>query len=482
MATVKKEKKSPRELTMLEAGLLLLVFIAILILNAKVWGMGTAMGIMYCAVIAIAYGILVLHWGWSDLFDSVLKVTNNAMPVMFILFMCGVLQAAWLMSGTVPYFIWVGLKLLSPKIYLLISFLVCFVIGVVTGNGWATISTIGLALVSVGNALGVPIAYSCAAVVAGAMNGDRFSPLVDTFNLCAATSGANVIKQWSSMWINTIIGFVCSCVLFFIIGLRLNINDAADMSNVTTLINDLATSYNFNILLLLPLVVVVVLIILKVDAVPAFFISSIVGLLEGCIFQNVNFFEGSAMLWNGYVANTVNAELNSLLSAGGLMTNAGLIMLLFVAFVFAGALNKLGVLRVLLQKIVPKIKSTGSLVLACTLTGLAGVFISTSVFVSVILNSEIYKEPFRKKGLAPEVLGRTLVEGCAFASCYVPWSGGGILVTASLLGGVWTWAWLPLCFCGWIPTVVNIVLAYLGINNAKAEYDEDLNLIESVAK
>lgn len=477
-----KVKRKPREITFAEALILLVVFVAILVCNAQFWGMGTAMGLLYAAVVALLYGILVLGHSWKSLFDAALKVCGNCMPVMYILFMCGILQAGWLMSGTVPYIIFLGLKLIRPEVFLLVTFIVCFAGGVVTGNGWAMIATLGLALVSVGNALGIPMAYSVGAIVGGCMTGDRWSPMVDTFNLCSALSGSKVTKQWSSMIPTTAVGFVLSCVLYLILGFTINVDAGADLSNITYIITTLESSYRFNALLVAPLVLVIVLVLLKVDPVPAFFASALLGVVEGCIFQGINFWEGSAMLWNGYVANTGDAAIDELLSLGGLMGNVSLIMLLFVAFVFAGCLNHMGILRVLLSGVVSKLKNSGNLVLACTLTSLAGVFISTSVFVSAILNAEIYKSAFRQKKLAPEVLGRTLVEGVAHTSCYVPWSGGGILVTSTLLAGVWTWSWLPFCFAGWIPAVVNIVFAYLNINMPTAEYDEDLNLIESEAE
>ncbi len=474
---ITKPKREPRPIKFIEALLLLVVSVAILVLNATSWGMGTAMGLLYCTVLCIVYGILVLGYTWESIFKSVLKVCSTTMPVLYILLMCGVLQASWLMGGTVPYIIYVGLDLLTPSVYLVLTFVICFIAGIVTGSGWGVLSTIGLALVSVGNALGVPLVFSVGAIVGGSMNGDRFSPLVDTFNLCAATSGSNTIKQWKSMSANSIIGFIVSCILYVVLGMTIDVGSAEAMLGVSELTSGLASSFNLNLFALAPVVLIVVLLMLKVDTIPAFIASSFLGLLNGVIFQGVDFFSGSAMLWNGYVSETGIESIDSLLSMGGLMGNAGLVMLLFVAFVFAGTLTELGVLKVLLSGIVAKIKNAGALVLACTVTGLAGVFVSTSVFVSVILNAEIYKSAFRKKELAPEVLGRTLVEGCAFASCYVPWSGGGILVTSALLGGTWTFGWIPFAFCGWIPTVVNIVFAFLGINMKKQKYDSDLNEI-----
>ena len=131
----KKVKREPREITLVEALILLIVFVAILVCNALFWGMGTAMGLLYAAVVALVYGIFVLGHSWKSLFDAALKVCGSCMPVMYILFMCGILQAGWLMSGTVPYVILLGLKLFRPEVFLLVTFIVCFAGGVITGNG-----------------------------------------------------------------------------------------------------------------------------------------------------------------------------------------------------------------------------------------------------------------------------------------------------------------------------------------------------------
>ena len=471
-----KAAREPREIKVIEALLLLVACILILIFNATKWGMGTGTGLAYCAAVCFLYGIFVLKHSWKEFFHAGLKICNSSLSVIYILLACGVVQAGWLISGTVPYFIYVGLKLLSPATYLIVTFVICFLCGVCSGNGWGLLVTLGLALVNVGNALGVPLPISVGAIVGGCMSADRWCPLGDTFNLCAATSGGETMKQFRSMTASTVVGLIVSVAAYIVIGLSLSANGS--VTDAAALSDGLCKAYNFNILCIIPVVVIIGLMMIGVDTVPSFLGSAFVALILGCFTQGVNFFQGSSMLWSGYVANTGVEEIDTLLSTGGLLYNSSLIMLIFVAFLFAGVLNTLGVLKVLLTGIIDKLKNCGSLILAAELTALASVFISTSVYVSVILTGEIYKDGFRRKGLAPEVLGRSMVEGAAFTSCYCPWSGGGLLVTSALLANVWTWAWIPYCFVGWVPFVANIVFAFLGKGLTKARYDEELNLIE----
>ena len=467
------KKKEPRQITKIEALILLLLSVGILIANSLVWKLGTAMGLAIAALCLILYGILVLGHTWEGFWESSLTAGRTVLPVFYIILLCGVVQAAWMMGGTVPMFMYYGLKLLTPSSYLVVTFVVCFWVGVLTGNGWGTMFTVGLALVNVGNALGVPIIYSVGAIVGGSMNGDRWSPLVDTFNLAAASAKADPVEMWRSMLPSSLIGFGISTILFFIIGQGIEIDAAAGVGDIPQIMSVLSSNFNFNVFLLLPLLVFIVLQIYKVDTAPTYFISSVVGLLCGCFFQGVSLSNGLSAFWNGYVANTGDTFIDEMLSQGGFVANSSLLLVLLVAFLFAGAINRLDMLNVLMADIAKRIHNAGTLVATCTLTCVMAGILSASAYVSVLLNAEIYKGVFKKMKLAPKVLGRTLAEGGGFSTTWVPWGVTGAVIAAILMNGEWTWGWIPFCFGGWIPPLVHIILTYLNINVPKIEYDEN---------
>ncbi len=472
----KKERQS-REITTIEALIILIVFVAIMIWNALKGGMGTAVGLLYCAVLGFAYGILVLKHSWQDMLDAALKVIGNVMPVLLFLLCTGMVQAAWIASGTVPYIIYVGLGLISPQVYLLVAFLVTFVTSMCCSNTWSTITTVGLALGGVGMALGVPLPMIAGAIVGGSFMADRWSPINDTFCLISATTENNVMKMFKSMIPTSVVMLVVSCALYLILGFRFA-GGAMQMDEINALREGLAAQFNFSVgpVLLIPLILVIVGAVMKFDPLPVLFVPGVLGgTLFAMIFQKIPFTEASSIFWNGYVSSTGNATIDELLTRGGVGGVSDLIMLLFAAFMFAGCINKLGILDKLLSHLLDKIKHTGSLVLSCTVTTIAAVFLSASVYVSAILNANIYRNAFRKKGLDPVVLGRTIAESVGYSGTYCPWSGGSVLVASTL--GVAPFVWIPYCFAGWIPMIANIIFSYLGIFTPKAKYDKDLNLI-----
>ena len=73
--------------------------------------------------------------------------------------------------------------------------------------------------------------------------------------------------------------------------------------------------------------------------------------IEALLFQKMSLVDLSSAMWNGYVADTGNEILDSLLSRGGVMSVAELIMLLFAALTFAGIIEKIGVLDAIMEKL-----------------------------------------------------------------------------------------------------------------------------------
>ena len=119
---------------------------------------------------------------------------------------------------------------------------------------------------------------------------------------------------------------------------------------------------------------------------------------EAVLFQGKSFQELSGIVWNGYVSETGNEVIDSLLTRGGAMSIAGLVLLLFAAFTFAGILERIGILDAIMDKLLLIIKGTGSLIACTVVTSMLGVFLSSSVYVSMILNSRQLLHPNHSSG------------------------------------------------------------------------------------
>ncbi|WZL74371.1 Na+/H+ antiporter NhaC family protein [Clostridiaceae bacterium 35-E11] len=466
---------TPRKVTFSEAMILLIVIVGIMIWTALIAKAPTAMGVLYCAIVCAVYGIL-LGFKWDDMFVSVLDVVKTAMPALYFLMLVGFVSASWIASGTIPYMIYMGLKIIHPSIFLFAAFLLTAIASMVTGSSWAILTSLGLALGGISTGIGIPLPMAAGAIVSGCFLGDKWSPLSDTPNLSAASTGQHIIKLFANMIPTSGFGAILAGIGFLAMGFILSTSQSADTTAVAELMNGLSSNFNFNILLLIPVIFVFVMAALKFSILPVLSIGVGIGMVEAMIFQGKTFAALTGIIWKGYVSETGIEVIDSLLSRGGAMSIAGLVMLLFAAFTFAGLIEKIGVLDAIMEKLFKIIKSTGSLILCSLITSIATVFLSSSVYVSIILNGRMYEKAYKRKGLDIINLSRTITEGSAYFGAMCPWSGGALLVISSL--GVAPWSYLPFVFGCWGSLFFTILWGYIGKYLPNAEYDEDGNLID----
>ena len=135
------------------------------------------------------------------------KISDNLKSVtgaIIILLFVGALSGTWLISGIIPSMIYYGLKILHPSIFLPSCLIICAIISIATGSSWTTSATVGIALIGISKAIGIPIEMAAGAIISGAYFGDKLSPLSDTTNLAPAISGSDLFTHIRYLTITTV--------------------------------------------------------------------------------------------------------------------------------------------------------------------------------------------------------------------------------------------------------------------------------------
>ena len=429
-------EKGNRPTSFIESGILLISFVFIMCMGAIVWKIPTGMSVLLCGIVAATYGMLVLHFSWDEIQDSILNLIKIGMPAILILLMVGLITASWLASGTTPIIIYWGLKILSPSVFLVTAFVLTGAASLATGSSWAIVGTFGVALLGVAQGLGIPAGIAAGAIVAGSFLGDKWSPLSDSSNLAAAVTGTNIIKLVTSMISTSGVAALLAAVIFGVIGFFSHGSGGADISSLIPIMEGLEKTYNLNILLLLPPAVVIWLAVKKKPILPVLTIGVALGAVLAIFMQGVPLGKMLTILYNGNNAATGVKAIDKLLSGGGLSAMMSLVLILFCAFVFAGVIERIGILEALLGKLQSITSSPGPLMLTTLITSQITVYLSSSVYVGMILNGRMYAPAFEKAGLAKVTLSRAVLEICCYSGAYVPWSGG-CLVVLGALGVPW---------------------------------------------
>ncbi|MAX68631.1 MAG: Na+/H+ antiporter NhaC [Flavobacteriales bacterium] len=470
-------KKTPYLLSLLP----ILLLIGLLSTNVYLYGDDSLGGsnqlaLLFSGTLAAIIGIFYGN-NWKDILEGISKSIKSVTPSIIILLLIGSLAGTWLISGIVPAMIYYGLQILNPEIFLFATAIITAIVSLSTGSSWSTIATIGIALLGIGQALGLPVGLIGGAIISGAYFGDKMSPLSDTTNLAPAMAGTDLFTHIRYMMYTTIPSFSITLILFIIIGFRSNI---IGTENIDKLLQTLNTSFNITPWLFVVPVLVIILIVKKTPAIPALLAGSVLGGVFAIIFQP-NIIteisgEASVTISSSYKAvinamstdisiTTNNNQINDLLTSGGMYGMLNTIWLIICAMIFGGILESTGLLRRIAEPIINYAKSTGSLVATTTGTCIFFNITASDQYISIVVPGRMFVDSYKEKGLSPENLSRTLEDSGTVTSVLIPWNTCG--ATQSAVLGVATLSYLPYCFFNLISPIMTIIYAYLGVKIKK---------------
>ena len=399
----------------------------------------------------------LLRFSWKDMERGIVESIHKAMPAILIMLCVGVLIGAWISSGTIPMVIYYGLKLISPKFFLVTACLVCTITSLATGTSWGTIGTLGVAFIGIAMGLGVPLGPAAGAIVAGAYFGDKMSPLSDIPNLASVTAGANLFDHIKHMFWSGFPAWLIGLGIYFFAGLKYS--GRAIQSDTMVLITEtLRKSFRFNVWLLLPMVIVFVFAIAKKPTIPGMLLSSAVAAGLAVIFQKAPIQEIAAAMNTGYPAHTGVAVVDKLISRGGMMSMMETQLVAFTAFSFGGIMQRTGMLAVILGRVMKFADKVWSLVLTTIGTAVLAALVTGSSYLSMIIPAELLGDAYKKKGLAAKNLSRIIEESGGIIVPLIPWSMAGVYITGTI--GVPTFSYLPWAFMNYVSVVILAIYGF----------------------
>jgi len=147
---------APREPSLLDAVLPIVVLIVLLVSTIILFGVSATDGPLQVALlISAAFASLVAFkngFTVAAVADAAVGGVTSAVGAIFILLAVGGLIGAWNMAGTIPTIVYYGIGLLSPAWFYLASAVICALVGMVTGSSWTTAGTLGVAFVGMATA------------------------------------------------------------------------------------------------------------------------------------------------------------------------------------------------------------------------------------------------------------------------------------------------------------------------------------------
>ncbi len=427
-----------KELNIWEALIPVFALVGMLAYNVYVFGDDALSGsnqfilLMGGAVAAIVgfYNKVSYKQMIAEVADNIQSTTEAILILLFV----GALAGTWLISGVIPTMIYYGLKILHPNIFLPATVVICAIISIATGSSWTTSATVGIALIGIGKAIGLPLGMVAGAVLSGAYFGDKMSPLSDTTNLAPAMAGAELFTHIRYMALTTVPSITITLIAFIFIGLAQQTSGATDTSIILASIDE--SFYISGWLFIVP-IVVILLIIRKTKPLIALLIGTLLGAVFAIIFQPeiVKSITGAESLsfqsaYKGVMTamtvdtaiETTNADLNDLFSSGGMAGMLGTIWLILCAMVFGGVMEAIGALGRISAALLKMAKSIFGLFASTVASCLALNVTASDQYLAIVVPGKMFAKAYEDKGLAPENLSRTLEDSGTVTSVLVPWN------------------------------------------------------------
>lgn len=429
--------------------------------------------LLLTAILTAVIGVFHLKQNYENMEKKAIESITLSMQAVMILLVVGSLIGIWILNGVVPAMIFYGIKLINPAVFLPVTLVICSIVSVATGSSWSTVGTVGIALIGIGETLGIPLGMVAGAIVSGSYFGDKMSPLSDTTNLAPAMAGADLFDHIRHMVYTSGPAILISFIMFTILGFFYG-EGTMDPKAIDEVVSIIEKEYNISLWLFTLPIIVFVMVKKKVPALPALAIGTLIGAVYAVVFQydHLVALAGGELTvqsayqvilktsYGGHVSETGHKVIDKLFARGGMSGMLNTIWLILTAMVFGGMLEVTGILQKLAETILKAVKGVTSLVASTIGTSIFLNLTTSDQYIAIVVTGRMFKGAYAEHNLQPKNLSRAVEDGATVTSVLVPWNTCGAYFAGVM--GVATTAYLPFAFFNLLSPMISILLAASG--------------------
>jgi NhaC family Na+:H+ antiporter len=467
----------------------LLLLVACIAGGLALYGLDALSGPIPAALVvcAMVTGVIVLRNGhtWSEVEATLQRAMGSVTSAIFILLAVGALIGTWNLAGTIPTLVYFGIRWIDPDFYYVSTAIICAFTSLSIGSSWTTAGTVGVGLVGIAQLLGVSPAITAGAVISGAYLGDKTSPLSETTVLASQLAGAELYTHIRAQAWTSVPAFLVGAVIFAVLGLA-NEGVLLDEAAASADLNQLDKLFWITPLNLLPLLALLGMSLKKSPSALAILAAALFAGVLGVFTQPDVYarFVGDAELatplvflkaiWSavatGFEARSGLADVDRLLSRGGMDSMLGTIWLILGAVSFGTLLQEFGLIGKLIDPLIARATSDGRLF--ATTAGMATSLnvVAADQYIALVLPVKTFKKEFAERGLAPQMLSRAAADAGTVTSPLVPWNSCGAFMSAVL--GVPTLLYLPYCFFNILSPILTVLYGATGFQITRTRAKE----------
>ncbi|MGD9568908.1 MAG: Na+/H+ antiporter NhaC family protein [Sedimentibacter sp.] len=365
----------------------------------------------------ISFSLASIHRGYSikNVIKMILRGMKKSIALMPIFALIGIITAVWRASGTIPFFVYYGTKLMNPNYFILFAFLLSCMVSFALGTSFGTVGTIGVVLIVLAKGGGVNVSAAAGAIVSGAFFGDRCSPTSSSANLVATITDTDLYDNVKRMMLTGIIPFIVTSAIYLI----LSKNNPIYVTD-STLLDEIENHFNLSVVTIFPTVIIFVLAFFRKNVKTSMFFSIIAAFVICLWVQKMPLRDLIYTIIFGFKLHG-EGMLPSIISGGGLFSMFNVSLIVLIASSYSGIFETTGMLNDI-QGFLIKMSSKIGIYLTTAFTALITGAICCNQTLPVLLTYQLMNKIYIEKGLTKEDIAIDIENTAIMTSELFPWS------------------------------------------------------------
>ncbi|MDO4794047.1 MAG: Na+/H+ antiporter NhaC family protein [Filifactor alocis] len=364
-------------------------------------------------------------FSFSELVKMCVDSNKNSLVVIKVMLTIGFITAVWRVSGTISIFVYYGIKIITPSLFLLITFVLCCLLSYALGTSFGVAGTVGVIFMTLARSGNVDPLIAGGVIMSGVYFGDRCSPVSSSANMVAGITDTEIYDNVKLMMKTGLPALLITLAIYTLISFQNPISSVDE-----ELVRAFEREFSLSLWAFVPAIFMLVLPLFKVKVIRSMMISIVSGIAVACLVQKVALYEVIKICIFGYRAS--GSGLASILNGGGLVSMLQIVGILLISSSYSGIFSGTQMLK----------QIQDNLNKACTRMGRFGVMVITSILmtsifcnqtIATLMTCDLMKKPYFDLGADKQELMIDLENSVILIGCIIPWSIG-CTVPLSFLG------------------------------------------------
>ncbi len=402
--------------------------------------------------------IILLRNGYKlkTLISTMIEGIKGCKSVFIIILLMGATISTWLSSGVVPNIVYYGFNYVKGSNFLVVAFMFTLMMAYVMGTAVGTISTIGIAMLAIGKGLMIPTPVLLGAVISGAFIADKIAPISSLNNLTLEITGAKYIDYLKSALKTLIPTIALSAVIYYILGGIYG--SSGDMTKVYEYQNLIKNSMVTSPYLLLFPLLVIVLALFGIKTTYNMSIGVVLTAIVSIIVQKTSPLVLVKSIFWGYKSQTGMAELDALVSGGGIMPMLEVVFIIMGSIALSCLFERGNLLKPLIDSLFKEEDSRFALIKKTSLLSILLTAATCDQTAGIVIPVRVTMEKFNNLNIDKDILARTVADTGTVIAPLMPWNINAIIVNS--LVGISALQYAPFAVLCFINPIMMILVEY----------------------